>query len=91
MIPETKNDSYVPFGEEWEKEIMKCSKSIMVQLYKKSCQRSLDAEKEIERLKGLIKSEFLASHVIINKKATGYQWNEIYGADWEEYCKENNL
>lgn len=47
IIPE----DYIPFGEEWKKEMMKHKKEDLVLLYKSSCVLNQQYKKEIENLK----------------------------------------
>jgi len=55
----TQDEDYIPFGEEWEKAMMKMSKATIVKMYRKVCIEKLQLEEkmkeaknaEIERLK----------------------------------------
>ena len=44
------NENYEPFGEEWEKELMKLPKKYIINLYRNVCTQIKDKEVEIKEL-----------------------------------------
>lgn len=46
----TNDENYEPFGEEWEKELMKLPKKYIIGLYKGVCEKLQDREAEIKEL-----------------------------------------
>lgn len=44
------NENYIPFGDEWEKAVMKLSKAIIVKMYKKVCIEKLMLEDKLEKM-----------------------------------------
>lgn len=43
-----KKKDYVPFGEEWEKHMMKMTKKTLVMMYRQACIKNLQLEKAAE-------------------------------------------
>ena len=71
----TDTTDYVPFGKEWEKEIMQMRKADIVELYKKACQ--LNQLKELQT-----KHEFYTK---LNDKLNLILNSEL---DLEDYAEE---
>jgi hypothetical protein len=46
-----KEQEYIPFGDEWEKSVMRMSKATIVKMYRKVCIEKLQLEEKIEELK----------------------------------------
>lgn len=46
-----KDDDYIPFGEEWEKSMMKMSKATIVRMYRKVCIEKLQLEEKMKEAK----------------------------------------
>ena len=44
------NEKYIPFGDEWEKAVMKLTKATIVKLYKKVCIEKLKLEDKLEKM-----------------------------------------
>lgn len=44
------NENYIPFGDEWEKAVMKLTKATIVKLYKKVCIEKLKLEDKLEKM-----------------------------------------
>lgn len=44
------NENYIPFGDEWEKAVMKLTKATIVKLYKKVCIEKLMLEDKLEKM-----------------------------------------
>lgn len=44
----TKDKEYIPFGEEWEKSVMRLSKASIVKMYRLVCIEKLKLEKKLE-------------------------------------------
>ena len=44
------NENYIPFGDEWEKAVMKLTKATLVKLYKKVCIEKLKLEDKLEKM-----------------------------------------
>jgi len=41
-------DDYIPFGPEWEKEMMKLTKKHLIELLKKSCQEKIELKNKVD-------------------------------------------
>lgn len=48
-------DNYEPYGEEWEKEVMKLPKKMIVDMYKKVCQKNQYQKTQIKELEQTLK------------------------------------
>lgn len=46
----TNDENYEPYGEEWEKELMKLPKKYLINLYRNVCEKLQDKEAEIKEL-----------------------------------------
>lgn len=44
------NQEYVPFGPQWEKAVMKMSKSDIVRMYRQVCLTKINMEEHMDRL-----------------------------------------
>ncbi len=44
------NENYIPFGDEWEKAVMKLTKATIVKMYKKVCIEKLKLEDKLEKM-----------------------------------------
>ena len=47
----TQDEDYIPFGEEWEKAMMKMSKATIVKMYRKVCIEKLQLEEKMKEAK----------------------------------------
>lgn len=43
-----KEQEYIPFGEEWEKSVMRMSKATIVKMYRKVCIEKLQLEEKMK-------------------------------------------
>lgn len=43
-----KGQEYIPFGEEWEKSMMRMSKATIVKMYRKVCIEKLQLEEKVK-------------------------------------------
>ena len=50
-LEKVKGTPYVPFGEEWEKSMMRMSKATIVRMYRKVCIEKLQLEKKMKDTK----------------------------------------
>jgi hypothetical protein len=46
-------DNYIPFGEEWEKEIMKMNKKFIVEMLKVQCLRNQNNRENLKKIEAL--------------------------------------
>lgn len=51
----TTNENYEPYGDEWEKEVMKLPKKMIVDMYRNVCIKLKDKEVEVVELEIMLK------------------------------------